>query len=181
VKSPVPFLPPAAVLLAAVAIAAATTAQSPTGPQSTGTSPQLEPKVYPAPANLKVLPKNLTGEKIHEIMEQWSAALGTQCNSCHTEDLSHIDPNGHPQLNFVDDSKGMKRAARVMYTMTEKINTDYTAKIDSSGVPVTCGTCHRGHLGPEPFVTTPKDRTFAPQSLSSSGEKNSPSQENANQ
>ena len=35
--------------------------------------------------------------------------------------------------------------------MTEEINQKYIAKIDGSGVPVNCGTCHRGHMGPEPF------------------------------
>jgi hypothetical protein len=35
--------------------------------------------------------------------------------------------------------------------MTEEINANFVARIDSSGAPVTCGTCHRGHLGPEPF------------------------------
>jgi hypothetical protein len=46
----------------------------------------------------------------------------------------------------------MKVVARAMYTMTEEVNARYLAKIDSSGMPLTCGTCHRGHLGPEPFV-----------------------------
>jgi len=28
---------------------------------------------------------------------------------------------------------------------------NYIANIESSGDPVTCGTCHRGSLSPEPF------------------------------
>ncbi len=118
--------------------------------------PPPEAHSRPAPTNLKVLPKELTGEQVHEIMEQWSAALGAHCNACHVEDHGNIGPNGRPRLNFADDSKGMKIAARTMYTMTEKINTEYVAKIDSSGMPVTCGTCHRGHLGPEPFFAAPQ-------------------------
>ncbi len=39
-----------------------------------------------------------------------------------------------------------------MYQMTEEINTKYVAPIEGSGVPVICGTFHRGHLGPEPFI-----------------------------
>ena len=50
-----------------------------------------------------------------------------------------------------------------MFAMTEGINKDYIAKIDSSGAPVTCGTCHRGHLGPEPFVAPVKDSQHIPQ------------------
>jgi mono/diheme cytochrome c family protein len=110
------------------------------------------PKTYPAPTNLKVLPKDLTGQQVHEIMEQWEGALGAHCNTCHTPDPTNIGPNGKPRLNFADDSKPEKATARKMFAMTEEINRNYIAKIDSSGAPVTCGTCHRGHLGPEPFV-----------------------------
>jgi hypothetical protein len=46
----------------------------------------------------------------------------------------------------------MKEIARIMFRMTEEINTKYVVRIDGSGLPVTCGTCHRGHLGPQPFL-----------------------------
>jgi hypothetical protein len=137
--------------------------------------PLPEARVYPAPANLKVLPKDLTGQQVHEIMERWSASLGTHCDSCHTADPQNIGPNGRPRLNFADDSKPMKGAARLMFTMTEKINVDYVAKIDSSGAPVTCGTCHRGHLGPEPFKIQPSDGPPTAQ-LPPSGEERPPAQ-----
>jgi len=45
----------------------------------------------------------------------------------------------------------------LMYTMTEDINKNYVSKVPSSEAPVTCGTCHRGHLGPEPFLIPPDD------------------------
>jgi hypothetical protein len=35
--------------------------------------------------------------------------------------------------------------------------------VDNSGAPVTCGTCHRGHIGPEPFIA-PKAGSRPPQS-----------------
>jgi hypothetical protein len=175
VKSSAFFLPSAAVLLAAVVLAAPTAAQTPATPPSATALPPAEPSVYPAPTNLKVLPRDLTGQQVHEIMEQWTTALGAQCNSCHVEDRGHIGPNGRPQLNFADDSKPMKGAARLMFTMTGKINVDYVAKIDSSGAPVTCGTCHRGHIGPEPFKIQPSDGPPTAQ-LSPSGEERPPAQ-----
>ena len=49
----------------------------------------------------------------------------------------------------------MKAVARLMYTMTEEINSNYIAKVEGSGMPVTCGTCHRGHVSPEPFTVQP--------------------------
>jgi cytochrome c553 len=84
-------------------------------------------------------------------MEQWESELGTSCKTCHTPDPKNIAPNGKPRLNFADDSKKEKLTARRMVEMTAEINATYISKIDSSGAPVTCGTCHRGHLGPEPF------------------------------
>jgi hypothetical protein len=68
-----------------------------------------------------------------------------------------------------------------MYTMTEKINVDYVAKIDSSGLPVTCGTCHRGHMGPETFAIAPNGPPPVPQAPPPSIEKNLLSQESADQ
>jgi len=112
---------------------------------------------HPAPTNLKVLPKTMTGEEVHELMEKWEGSLGAHCNTCHAEDPKNIGPNGRPRLNFADDSKPEKQTARLMYTMTEDINKNYVSKIGSSEQPVTCGTCHRGHLGPEPFVIPPDE------------------------
>ena len=109
------------------------------------------PHEMPAPTNLKVLPRNLTGQQVHEIMEQWEGELGTGCKTCHAVS-KEIGPNGKPRLDFASDAKDEKQTARVMYKMTEDINANYVSKIDSSGAPVTCGTCHRGHLGPEPFT-----------------------------
>jgi hypothetical protein len=91
-------------------------------------------------------------------MEGWEAALGTHCNTCHAADPNNIGPNGRPRLNYADDSKPEKATARLMYTMTEDMNVNYLSKIESSGVPIACGTCHRGHLGPEPFTSLDDDR-----------------------
>ncbi len=112
---------------------------------------------YPAPTNLQVLPKNLTGREVREIMKTWAGSLGVHCDFCHVADLNKIGPNGKPQLNFADDSTYDKRIARIMYTMTQQINADYISKTsaldpDSMGMKVRCGTCHRGHEMPEEFV-----------------------------
>jgi cytochrome c553 len=155
---------------AAAVLILTSAAQAPPGLQAARGSTPPQPRSYPAPTNLKVLPRDLTGQQVHEIMEKWSASLGTHCDSCHTADPENIGPNGRPRLNFADDSKPMKSSARLMFTMTEKINVDYVSMIDSSGAPVTCGTCHRGHLGPEPFVIPPEAEPRAPQAPPPSGE-----------
>ncbi len=175
VKSSVVFLPSAAVLLEAAAITVATAAQTPAPLPSATAPPPAEARVYPAPTNLRVLPKDLTGQQVHEIMEEWSATLGVHCNACHVEDRFSIGPTGRPRLDFADDSKGMKLAARTMVAMTGRINTEYVAKIDGSGISVTCGTCHRGQITPEPFKIPPSSDPLNAR-LPSSGEARPPAQ-----
>jgi hypothetical protein len=112
----------------------------------------------PAPTNLQVLPKTMTGDEVHELMHKWEADLGTECSSCHSADPKNIGPNGRPRLNFADDSKPEKATARLMVRMVEEINAQYIGKIDDHGQPpqpVSCGTCHRGHLDPPAFVAPP--------------------------
>jgi hypothetical protein len=116
---------------------------------------------FPAPTNLKVLPKDLTGQQVRDIMETWAGSLGVHCDTCHMADASNPGPNGRPRLNFADDSKPDKNIARIMYTMTQQINGDYISKAsaldpDGMNMKVTCGTCHRGHEMPEAFVV-PKE------------------------
>ena len=152
---------PAAALLTAAIFAVSTVAQAPQPPQvqqaAPGSQAPQHEHSHPAPTNLKVLPKNMTGEEVHELMEKWEASLGAKCSTCHAADPNNFGPNGRPRLNYADDSKEEKRTARLMYTMTEDINMNYVSKVPSSDEPVTCGTCHRGHLGPEPFVIPAED------------------------
>jgi hypothetical protein len=162
-------LPAAATALLTAAVFAITTvAQSPQVPPSqplaAGSPSSHHDHPHTAPTNLKVLPKNLTGEQVHEIMEGWEAMLGVHCSTCHAANPNDIGPNGRPRLNYADDSKPEKTTARLMYTMTENINVNYVSKVPSSDEPVTCGTCHRGHLGPEPFVIPPDDHDGPPPS-----------------
>lgn len=139
-------LPSIAVCLLTAAVFAATaTAQAPS-PGGQGMHNM------PAPTNLKVLPKNITNEQLHKVMEGWAGSLGVHCNTCHAAAAGDVGPNGRPRLNFAADSKPQKATARLMYKMTKGINKDYVSKIEGAEKPVTCGTCHRGHLDPEPFV-----------------------------
>ena len=87
-------------------------------------------------------------------MEGWEGQLGVHCDTCHTPDPTRKTPNGRPVLNYADDSKPEKNAARLMYRMLDDINTNYVSMIPNSGMGATCGTCHRGRLAPEPYVPT---------------------------
>lgn len=143
--------------LVSTLLAVATFAQTPTGqqPPAVKAAPVHEHEHHPTPTNLKVLPKDMTGEQVHDLMHKWEAALGTECSTCHAADPKNIGPNGKPRLNYADDSKPEKNTARLMYQMVEDINKNYVSKVENSGVPVTCGTCHRGHLDPQ-IYTPPK-------------------------
>jgi Photosynthetic reaction centre cytochrome C subunit. len=103
------------------------------------------------PKNLKVLPKDLTTHQVREIMETWSDETGTECSTCHVRDATTPVLDGKAHYDYANDSKQEKRTARVMYEMTEQINSQFISKVPNSGVPVTCGNCHRGHLSPEPY------------------------------
>lgn len=144
----------AAVLASAGLLVAA--AQAPPQPAETGPGPQESTPSFPAPVNLKVLPRNLTGSQVHELMKQWASELGVRCVACHVSDSSAVIA-GTSSPRFADDSKPMKETARLMYTMTEAINNGYIAKLEGSGMPVTCGTCHRGNVSPELFSEVPFD------------------------
>jgi len=122
---------------------------------------------FPPPTNLHVLPKDLTGRQVRDIMETWQGSLGVKCEFCHTADPKNIGPNGRPRTNFADDSKPDKQIARIMYTMTQQMNQDYIKKAmdldpDDMGSPVTCGTCHRGHKMPEDFVIPREEHRGGP-------------------
>jgi hypothetical protein len=156
-------------LLATTVFAVTTIAQTPQAAPPAAGSPAPRTRTYPAPTNLKVLPKDLTGQQVRDIMEKWEGSLGVHCDTCHAADPKNIGPNGRPRLNFADDSKEEKRIARMMYTMTEDINVNYVSKVPNSDMSVTCGTCHRGHFGPEPFVIPPDNGPRPPQGRAPGG------------
>ncbi len=150
----------AAVSFALTAAVPIVPAQAPAPSQPpAGSAPGQPPmhRQFPPPKNLQVLPKDSSAEDVHKIMHQWEGDLGTQCSTCHAADPKNIGPNGKPRLNFADDSKKEKATARTMYKMVEEINTQYVGKVDSSGMPVTCGTCHRGKLSPDPYIPPKED------------------------
>lgn len=161
----------AVLLTAAFSVATVAQAPAPQQPAAGNPAPPPPPHTFPAPTNLKVLPKDLTGEQVHELMEGWEAALGGHCSTCHAADPKNIGPNGKPRLNFADDSKPEKSTARLMYKMVEDINKNYVSMVENSGTPVTCGTCHRGHLDPGPFVAPPEEHDHDHGAAPAGGEK----------
>jgi hypothetical protein len=188
VKTTSLLAPAAAVAVLAAAVFAATVGvqASQTAPQAQSSGDQAAPqgpppqgagqnsgtggrpmRNYPAPTNLQVLPKDLTGRQVRDIMQKWAGSLGVNCEFCHVADLKNLGPNGRPRMRYADDSKPNKQIARIMVTMTDQINKDYINKAmdldtDNMGSPITCGTCHRGHQMPEDFVIPREEQRPAP-------------------
>jgi len=159
-KTSSPFLPAAATALLSAVFTFAAFAQNPQNqPPTPGAPEHHHHEPNPTPTNLKVLPKDMTGDQVHELMHKWAASLGTECSTCHAADPTRKMRNGRPALNYADDSKPEKNTARLMYRMTEDINKNYVSMVEQEsggGAPVACGTCHRGHIDPPLFVP-PKD------------------------
>ena len=132
------------------------------GAGSSDRAPGAPHSTAPAPTNLKVLPKTLTGDQVMDIMHGWEKQLGVECNTCHTVDPTKKCPTADPALNFPDDSKPEKETARLMVKMTMEINKNYTSMVESkqnneaSAKEVTCGTCHRGNFDPPAYVPPPE-------------------------
>ncbi len=98
--------------------------------------------------NVKVLPKTLTDQQLHQVMREWAVSLGVRCDFCHA-----ADPAGKG-LDFASDAKPEKEMARHMFKMMSKINAKYfKAEKDSLGMMaktgINCYTCHRGSSHPE--------------------------------
>jgi hypothetical protein len=124
---------------------AAQTAHPPRGPR-------------PNPTNIKALPKNITGDEIHDVMHKYEVDLGVECEYCHAR-------NPETKRNdFPSDANPVKDKARLMIKMTDEINTTYLAQLTDrkSNDPVTCGTCHRGMAHPVAFVPKPQEHTDHP-------------------
>jgi len=98
--------------------------------------------------NLKVLPKNISNEKLDSIMNSFEHALGVKCNFCHAKTKN--DPE---KLEYASDDKPEKEITRQMMRMTAAINKDffdYTI-IYKAGetMAVSCYTCHDGFPRPD--------------------------------
>ncbi len=103
--------------------------------------------------NLKVLPQDISEQRLDSIMDTYCRALKVNCDFCHkpTIDLTGVAPaNG--DLDFAADNE-MKEEARRMMRLTIDINKTHF-NFDTTGKPgyllnvISCNTCHRGNPFP---------------------------------
>jgi tetratricopeptide (TPR) repeat protein len=101
------------------------------------------------PKNLQVLPDEVKGAQLGQIMRGFVSALNVRCPHCHVgegPDLTKFD--------FASDEKPAKQKARLMINMVQEINRDHLAQLGEiedppqERVKVTCITCHRSQDKP---------------------------------
>ncbi len=95
--------------------------------------------------NLQILPQNIARKDLVDIMKGYTRALGVRCQHCHVRTAE----TPKEIFDFPSDANPKKNDARVMMRMTERINTQYVAKINDAHTTVSCWTCHRGHTQPD--------------------------------
>lgn len=148
-----------AVALAASPFAAASPllAQQSSNAPAPASNPPAQRRQMPAPTNLKVLPKDMTGPQVIAIMRKFEGDLGVGCSYCHARNPSTNRPD------FASDANPIKDRARVMIKMANAINSEYLTQLTEPKAEsqVTCGTCHRGMPIPPAFV--PEEHHQAPQ------------------
>lgn len=97
--------------------------------------------------NLKVLPKDISDEKLDSIMQTYNLALGVKCEFCHVPVKGFKD-----SLDYASDAEPMKENARKMMLMVIDINkNNFWFNKDERPEylkTVTCKTCHRGEAFP---------------------------------
>jgi hypothetical protein len=134
-------------------------AQAPAAPPQQPAAPAGQPQrpdqprgPRPAPTNLKVLPKTMTGDEVIKLMRQYEGDLGVECEFCHAA----AEPG--KRRDNASDANPMKETARYMITMTADLNDKYLADMPTRRYadPITCGTCHRGEKHPSIFVPKPQ-------------------------
>ena len=113
--------------------------------------------------NLKILPQDISKQKLDSIMHNFSMSLNVRCNFC------HLRNEKDKSWDFASDSLGEKLITRKMMMMTMDINKKYfkpeeedmnqenkvTAEMIQS---VACYTCHRGSAQPQTIPPPPPPR-----------------------
>ena len=149
--APLSIVVPAAALLSS----SAAHAQQAAAPPARVGGPQA-----PAPQNLLVLPKDMPGAQVLQVMQNIAQGLGVQCGYCHVQNAAaegrgrgdaaaggRGGRGGPPPFDFVSDDKPQKKAAREMMLMVRELNPKVAAAVGKSAEAATrvgCVTCHRG-------------------------------------
>ena len=109
--------------------------------------------------NVHVIPRTTPVIEVVGAMRNVAGGLGVRCQFC------HVGEEGMPleRFDFASDEKRTKLVARQMMRMVQEINRrlDTIPGRTSSGLQVSCATCHRGVSRPLPLATIVIDAAVA--------------------
>jgi Photosynthetic reaction centre cytochrome C subunit len=109
--------------------------------------------------NVHVFPRTTPVIEVVGAMRNVAFGLGVRCQFC------HVGQEGMPleRFDFASDEKRTKLVARQMMRMVQEINRrlDTIPGRTTSGLQVTCATCHRGVSRPAPLSTLVIDAATA--------------------
>jgi len=99
--------------------------------------------------NLKVLPKDISEQRLDSVMHEFEKALGVGCDFCH---VKPADSTANWDMSLDDNPE--KNIARKMIDMSNRINKDFfnaTTKYgdENALLEIHCVTCHHGEPHPE--------------------------------
>lgn len=105
----------------------------------------------PGERNLKVLPNDISDQKLDSFMHVYNKALGVSCDFCHAK-ANTLVFGQKDQLDFASDKNTMKDNARDMMRMTIEMNSKWFY-FDKNQKPeylttITCIMCHKGEAMP---------------------------------
>ena len=75
----------------------------------------------PTPKNLQFFPKDMTGQQILPIMQNFNAALGVNCTYCHNAEPPVEVARGSLTVVCVTHTRGQMRAATIPKSIADKI------------------------------------------------------------
>ncbi|HPF48021.1 MAG: c-type cytochrome [Alphaproteobacteria bacterium] len=99
------------------------------------------------PKNLTVLPKDISPERLRDIMRGFTFATGERCSYCHVR----VEDEKGAHMDFESDDKETKAVTREMMKMVGSINQNIRSLdrgADHHFTRVMCTTCHRGQANP---------------------------------
>jgi hypothetical protein len=97
--------------------------------------------------NLKVLPKNISGDSLQMLMDEYTGSLNVNCAFCHSPKYAWQQ---NSTLDYTSDANHLKEVTRTMIQMTNEMNAEYMQTLPNKNVQmVTCYTCHRGEPMPK--------------------------------
>ena len=135
------------IALALVAVALAVSARAGLWDTTAAHAARQEKTLGQTGKNVKVL-TDLPESQTFLVMNFMSASLGVRCDYCHVHEADD-------KWVWESDAKPEKLTARRMMQMQIEINRGNRDILGTSGVAVTCFTCHRGQTKPANSPTLP--------------------------